>query len=243
MHTAPISPLQHLSEHLQHAIWTGTSLGLSPSLTMSSGHPLLDAHLPGQGWPTRCLIDVLQTHSCLGECRLVWPAAKRMVQQGASVILISPPHTPYLPAWHREGIPAERLIWIQAPDQAARLWATEQALHAKSLTLIMSWLPQARPEQIRRLQAAAKHHPGLFFSIRPLSARHESAATPLRIALELGRTADSMQLRILKRQGAPLDQVLQIPCWPTGLSHLISPHHHAALDRTDTGQPLELSLH
>jgi protein ImuA len=37
-----------------------------------------------------------------------------------------------------------------------RLWATEQILQAGPVGAVLAWLPQARPEQIRRLQIHAQ---------------------------------------------------------------------------------------
>ena len=166
MHTAPLIDRKMLPTELRSTLWTGKSLGEAHTLHLSSGHPALDAQLPGKGWPTQTLIEVLPHHSHLGDVQIFLPAAKKLIRQGGSVILISPRQVPYLPSWMRDGIPPDRLIWIQAQTQADRLWATQKALQAHALTLIACWLPQARPDHMRRLQGYAKQHPGCIYNQR-----------------------------------------------------------------------------
>lgn len=165
-----------------------------------------------------------------------------MIKRGGSLILIAPHLKPYLPAWHQEGIPPDRIILIQASTQAANLWAVEKALQAKSLSMVVSWLPHARPDQMRRLHIHAKQHPGLLFAIRPLATRHEPSPSPLRLVIERSTSTHAIEAQILKRRGAPFDGVVQLPDLPAALGHLIQHHHHVALDRIDTGLPRELAL-
>jgi protein ImuA len=44
-----------------------------------------------------------------------------------------------------------------ARDAAARVWACEQALRCAGVSAVLAWLPQVRPEQLRRLQMAAQN--------------------------------------------------------------------------------------
>ncbi len=243
MHTALKSPLDSLPEHLTQSVWTGLSLCQAHGVTLPSDHPELDAQLPGGGWPSQALTELLHEQAGQGEWRLLMPALRRLVKQGGSVVLISPPHIPYLPALHREGLPPERLIWVDAASQSHRLWATEQALKAPCITAVLSWLPHARPDHIRRLQSCATRHPGLLFVIRPLSARHDASAAPLRLALRQGEAPHPLLVDIIKRKGPLLEQTLTLPSWHKGLATLIPQVSHAALDRTDSRQQPALALH
>lgn len=239
MHTVTKSPLAVLPEHLSQSVWTGVSLAKSHGLTVPSGHPELDAHLPGGGWPAQTLTELLQEQTGLGEWRLVLPSLRRLIKQGASVVLIGSPHPPFLPALQREGIPPDKLIRVDASSQAQRLWATEQAIKAPCLTAVLSWLPHARAEHLRRLQTSAARHPGLLFVMRPLSARHEASAAPLRLVLRLGPLPHPLLVDIIKRKGPMLAQTLTLPHWHQGLAPLIPQVRHAALDRTDSrAQPV-----
>jgi protein ImuA len=44
-----------------------------------------------------------------------------------------------------------QFVWVQAELPAERLWVTEQLIKSNSAGAIVSWLPHARQEQLRRL--------------------------------------------------------------------------------------------
>ena len=148
------------------------------------------------------------------------PALARLVAQGGSVLLVGAPQLPYLPALAREGVRADRVIRIDAEGAAERLWATEQALKAHCVTAVLSWLPQARAEQIRRLQACAGRHPGLFFAFRPARVAQESSAAPLRLHLTLGPCPHPLEVHVIKRRGPLLAEPIVLPHWPLGVADL-----------------------
>lgn len=213
-----------LPEHLAQAVWRGDAMGRVCSTVIPSGHALLDAELPGGGWPCQSMTEVLLAQSAQAEWRLLSPALAQIVTQGGSVLLIAPPHVPHLPGLHKEGLRDDRLIRIDACPPAERLWATEQALKAGCVSAVLSWLPQVRPEQIRRLHACAAQHPGPLFVFRPAKAQADSSAAPLRVLLELGPCPHPLQVHIVKRRGPMLDQPLSLPYWPAGLAPLLPAH-------------------
>jgi protein ImuA len=202
-------------------VWRGDALGSTAHPVIASGHGVLDAELPGHGWPCRNLTDVLCAQGTQAEWRLLSPALARVIDLGGSVMLIGAPCTPHLPGLAREGLRDERLVRIVAPSLSERLWATEQALKARCFTAVLSWLPHARPEQIRRLQACASRHPGLAFVLRPAEARHESSAAPLRVMLDVGPCPHPLRIEIVKRRGPVLEKTLQLAHWPEGLAPLL----------------------
>jgi protein ImuA len=211
-----------LPEHLAQAVWRGDAMGRACSTVIPSGHALLDAELPGGGWPCQSMTEVLLAQSAQAEWRLLSPALAQIVKQGGSVLLIAPPHAPHLPGLFKAGLRDDRLIRIDACTPAERLWATEQALKAGCVSAVLSWLPQVRPEQIRRLHACASQHPGPLFVFRPAKARADSSAAPLRVLLGLGPCPHPLQVQIVKRRGPMLDQPLDLSCWPAGLTPLLS---------------------
>lgn len=219
----PASAPDLLPAHLAQVIWRGDSMGHSQGVTWPSGHPALDAQLPGGGWPAQAMTEILHAQSAQAEWRLLTPVLARLVAQGGSVLLIAPPYRPYLPGLCREGLRDDRLILIDAQTPAERLWATEQALKAPCLSAVLSWLPQVRPEQVRRLQACAHQHAGLFFVFRPLRAQSEASAAPLRLKLSLGPSPHPLQIELLKRRGPALDEPIVLHRWPAGLMPLLPP--------------------
>lgn len=238
MHTVHAAALSALPSHLAQAVWPGCALGSGSSQVMGSGHAALDAELPGGGWPCQALTEILQAQPGLAEWRLLSPVLAQLVRQGGSVLLIGAPHLPQLPALAREGLPAHRLIRVDAHTQAERLWATEQALKAGCVSAVLSWLHQARPEQVRRLHACATQHPGLFFAFRPLRAQSESSAAPLRLTLALGPSPHPLQVQVFKRRGPAQAQALSLMHWPLGLAGLLPP---ALAPTTAPAQPAPLA--
>jgi protein ImuA len=200
-------------------------MGRAGSHAISSGHALLDAELPGGGWPCQSLTEILQasSDSAHAQWRLLSPALAQLVRQGGSVLLIGPPLLPHLPGLCREGLRADRLVRIDASTPSERLWATEQALKAGCVSAVLSWLPQARPDHIRRLHACAARHAGLSFVFRPIKAQADSSAAPLRLVLALGPCPHPLQVDIIKRRGPMLAHTLSLPHWPLGLEAVMPP--------------------
>lgn len=249
----PDMPPLFLPPHLAQAVWFGHAFGAGLAPVLSSGHALLDAELPGGGWPCQALTEVLQAQAGLAEWRLLSPALARVVARGGHVLLLGAPWRPQVAALSREGLPADRLIHIDVHTEAERLWATEQALKAGCLSAVLSWLPQARAEALRRLQACATQHAGPVFVFRPERAAQEASPAPLRVHLGLGPCPHPLLLRLLKRRGPLLEHAIELPHWPQGLAALLpaspgarppavapghprpatheEPQHHAALDR------------
>jgi protein ImuA len=223
MHTVHEAALSALPAHLAQAVWPGHTLGAGGGLVMGSGHPALDAELPGGGWPCQALTEILQMQAGLAEWRLLSPVLAQLVRQGGSVLLIAPPHVPHLPGLAREGLPDHRFIRVDAHTTAERLWATEQALKAGCVSAVLSWLPHVRAQQVRRLHACAAQHPGLFFAFRPLQAQSESSAAPLRLTLGLGPCPHPLQVQLFKRRGPAQDAPLSLAHWPSGLKPLLLP--------------------
>ncbi|MBV8471166.1 MAG: translesion DNA synthesis-associated protein ImuA [Burkholderiaceae bacterium] len=204
-------------------LWRATSLGECKLPTLSSGFPLLDAELPGGGWPTHMLSEILLPHLACAEWRLLGPALRPLLQ-GASarqLLLVNPPHMPHLPGLQAYGITPQQLVWI-APDQPQQiLWALEQAIKANSAAAVLAWLPQASANQIRRLQAMSTASQAPVFVFRPRAAYQQSSAAPLRLMLAIG---DDWQLRVhlLKRRGPAHTGWLQLPALPPQLAEHLS---------------------
>ncbi|MBX9872253.1 MAG: translesion DNA synthesis-associated protein ImuA, partial [Burkholderiaceae bacterium] len=166
-------------------VWRADQLARTPQAVQSSGHAVLDAQLPGGGWPLGSLTEILQAQGGLHEWRLLLPALQAAAQRG-SLVLVGAPHLPYLPVLAALGIAPDRVLRIEARSPAERLWAAEQALRCRELGALLAWLPQARSEQLRRLQLNGQTAQALLFALRPLDAQRESSPAPLRLAVQCG---------------------------------------------------------
>ncbi len=231
--------------HDIHAdVWPAHALSRAALPVLATGEAALDAQLPGGGWPIGALTEILQPPGVHSEWRLLLPALARSGL--GPVLLVGAPHLPFAPALAAQGMAATRLLWVQAEAPAARLWASEQALRCAEVSAVLAWLPQARSEQLRRLQMAAAEYSKLLFVMRPASAQDEASPAALRLfvrpqtqtpAQPVGRSTtptpaavDALQVQLLKRRGPPLAQPLQLTARSSHLNLLLASSQAHALD-------------
>ncbi|BAP79879.1 cell division inhibitor SulA [Pseudomonas sp. MT-1] len=184
-------------------LWRGQPSIVSTS-NQPTGHPTLDAALPGSGWPDSALSELLITTTGIGELRLLWPTLARLTSAGERVVLVAPPHLPFPHAWLAAGIDLRQLSLVQAHGRDA-LWAAEQCLRSGSCGAVLCWPQQADDRALRRLQVAAETGQTLAFAYRSL----REAVNPSPAALRLAVEASPAQVRILKCRGglAPVQPI------------------------------------
>lgn len=190
---------------------------------------MLDAQLPGGGWPVGAVCEILQTPGEHSEWRLLLPALVAQASCGVakgSVVLVGAPQVPFGPGLAAQGLAVHRLLWVNVVEQAPRLWAAEQALRCTEVAAVLVWLPQVRAEQLRRLQIAASAHAKLLFVMRPAPAQAESSPAVLRLLLAGApldaASGDALQVHILKRRGPPLAHGLLLPARSAPLRVLLA---------------------
>ncbi|MGQ0711195.1 MAG: translesion DNA synthesis-associated protein ImuA [Rhodoferax sp.] len=205
-------------------VWRAAELAGAAQPTLGTGVAALDQALPGGGWPLGQLTEVLQEHSGWHEWRLLLPVLRRVGRE-RFVVLVAPPHVPHLAALQVQGLPAQRVLWVQADTPVERLWAAEQALRCHEVGAVLAWLPQARPEQLRRLHLASQGAgaQALVFVFRPWQERHQSSPAPLRLGLG-SQGPQGLELRIFKRRGPLLEQALTLAM---GLPLAVAARHGA----------------
>jgi hypothetical protein len=185
-----------------------------------SGCAELDAHLPGGGWPTASLIEVLLEAPGLGEIQLFVPAllaAQRRSEGDMSwLVLIAPPYEPYAPALAEQGITLERLIVVRPPSATEALWAAEQALSSGVCAVVLLWLKGTDARWLRRLKLAAEAGAALGVLLRP--ERHRFEASPATLRLLLRRGESEPHLELLKVQGGRPGSIQRRTSWaaPSG---------------------------
>lgn len=220
--SAPSSPAAPWPRRVADALWRGHQMGSPISQVLTSGWPALDSQLPGGGWPCRSLTEVLQTCPGANEWRLFAPVLRGLAEAGRALAVVGPPWSPHLPGLQHQGLSPRQMIWVQAESTAERLWACEQLIRANACGALMAWLPQARPEELRRLQVNAQGHDGLVLLFRPAAARQQASPAPLR--LTLSHEADwALRVSVFKRRGAPHLGELRLPSVPGGLQAVLTP--------------------
>jgi hypothetical protein len=173
----------------------------------STGCSSLDARLPGGGWPTASLIEVLLDGTGLGEVQLFLPAlvqCQRRTGQGRTddaswLVWIAPPHEPYAPALAQQGIDLTRLLVVRPASATEALWAAEQALGSGVCAAVLLWLKGTDDRWLRRLKLAAEAGGALGVLFRPERHRFESSPASLRMVVTQGE--HETRLDLLKVQG------------------------------------------
>lgn len=217
MTASPSSALQ-----LPH-VWRVDELGREGDC-IPTGHPELDACLPGGGWPEGHLVELLQARAEAHVWQLALPALSSVVRRKSGpVVLVGAPAQPFGPSLAAQGLASERLLWVRAEKPGALLWSAEQALRCAEVAAVLAWLPQARNPELRRLHLAAHQQQRLLFVIRKPQARTEASPARLRLLLD---GVDEMQVHILKRRGPPLDLPLVLPARPARLEALLQARRH-----------------
>lgn len=211
-------------------VWRGAAPGVAAP-GIASGFAALDAALPGGGWPTGCLVEILPRHEGIGELRLLGPALAGLARSGRCLAWIAPPHLPYAPALAAAGIDPQRLLVVRTRSPQETLWATEQALRSAACGAVLAWPAAPRYPDLRRLQIAAEKSSGLAVLFRAPHVADEASPAPLRLALDTAN--GGLAVRVLKRRGAPLGAPVLLQQPLAARPAATTPADHAM----DRGQP------
>jgi protein ImuA len=234
MHDAALEPIELISpgqnadkqapdvpDALIDSVWRADQLGQAKTFAVGTGFAALDAEIPEGGWPCGCLIEILQPQPSVQEWRLIGPSLRPLLKGGRAVVVVGPPKPLHLPGLRHLGIEEGQLIWIQAGAPSQRLWATEQVLRANAAAAVVAWMPQARPEQLRRLQVLAQACEGPVFICRPLVARHDPSPARLRV-VSRPLVDWQIEVQIVKRRGPAQEVPLRLDSVPGGIEHVLT---------------------
>jgi cell division inhibitor SulA/protein ImuA len=194
-------------------VWRGGELENVVHATVPTGHGALDRELPGGGWPTGTLAEVLHEGVGAGEVSFLAHALAHAAADDRLIAWIHPPYMPYAPALAAAGVPLERLLVVRPASREDALWAAEQAMRSGACGAVLLWLEGARRAKagarredeyaaLRRLQMAAEAGRCMAVYFRPLAA--ERLSTPAHLRVALTRKGTSLEVRIPKRRGPPL---------------------------------------
>jgi hypothetical protein len=194
-------------------VWKLKDASAAPARPVwSTGKSALDARLPGGGWPTASLIEVLLQSTGLGEVQLFLPAlveCQRSTAQGRAeapwIVWIAPPYEPYAPALAQQGIELRRLLVVRPTSAMEALWAAEQALASGVCAAVLLWLKGTDDRWLRRLKLAAEAGGALGVLFRPERHRFEFSPASLRLLMTQD---EEVQVTLLKVQGGRPGPVL-----------------------------------
>ncbi len=183
-------------------VWRGGELERATQPVIATGHAALDRELPGGGWPTGTLSEVLHDAVGIGEVSFLAGALARAGADNRLIAWIDPPHLPYAPSLHVTGIGLDRCLVVRPAHREDSLWAAEQALRSGACGAVLLWLAHDEYAWLRRLQMAAEAGRAMAVLFRSTAA--ERLSTPAHLRVVLSRDEGSLQVRIPKRRGPPL---------------------------------------
>ena len=194
------SRLARLLEH--PALWRGRNAARVP--TWSTGYPMLDAGLPGGGWPRAGLVEILTPQPGVGELHLLIPTLARLTGLAPArwVAWIAPPFEPYAPALAAHDVALDRQLVVRT---RVPLWAMEQALGSGACEAALAWVQAAWPRDLRRLQLATGRGRTLGFVFRSLAAARE--ASPAELRLSIAPRAGGVEVALLKSRGGSRERI------------------------------------
>ena len=166
---------------------------------LSTGHAVLDAALPGSGWPLGAVTELVNDTAGCGELSLLLPVLARLSQENQWISMIDPPWIPYPPALHGHGLALEKLLLIRTQNRDESLWACEQVVRGISGGAVLAWPDTLSFGEVRRLQLAAERTQKTVFLFPDRKAANASSPAALRLQL----TADDgdLQISVLKCRG------------------------------------------
>lgn len=183
-------------------VWRGGELEHAAQPSVATGHAALDRELPGGGWPTGTLSEVLHDGVGIGEITFLTGALTRASEGDRLIAWVNPPHLPYAPALAQSGLPLERCLVVRPLDREDGLWAAEQALRSGACGAVLCWLAHDEYAWLRRLQMAAEAGRAMAVMFRSTAA--ERLSTPAHLRVLLAREDGILKVRIPKRRGPPL---------------------------------------
>ena len=193
-------------------VWRGGELEHVSHPVVATGHEALDRELPGGGWPTATLSEVLHDAAGIGEVSFLAGAIARASSEDRLVAWINPPHLPYAPALAAAGIALPRCLVVRPAHRDDSLWAAEQALRSGACGAVLFWLPSDEYAWLRRLQMAAEA--GRSMAVLFRSSAAERLSTPAHLRVALSREEGELAVRIPKRRGPPLASPVRLALGP-----------------------------
>lgn len=205
---------RHNLEDLHPSLWRASQIARSTRKCVETGHMALSNQLPGGGWPTGEMTEVMVQQSGSGEIRLIGPALIKVAER--KIVLIDPPHPPHAIALAGLGIDVSNVLWIKSSVGADALWAAQTVLKSNSCGAVLMWVNHIRQESLRRLNLAAQSGENLFWIIRPLAAAQDASPSPLRLTVR--PAPEGVTVGFVKRKGPARDEPLFLPLATPGMA-------------------------
>jgi hypothetical protein len=196
-------------------VWRGGELEHATQPSIATGHASLDAQLPGGGWPTGTLSEVMHDAVGIGEVAFLAAALAKAAEGNRLIAWVNAPYLPYAPALAQAGIPLPRCLVVRPAHREDALWSAEQALKSGACGAVLLWLGhevgsrrQDEYAWLRRLQMAAQA--GRSMAVLFRSSAAEKLSSPAHLRVVVAREEGVLKVRIPKRRGPPLAKAIAL---------------------------------
>ncbi len=190
-------------------LWRARQASDEPNASgIASGFAALDQALPGGGWPTGALTELVCEAPGIGEISLLLPALIHLANTRAQswTVWVAPPHMLYAPALVHGGVDLSRTLVVHARQSPDVAWAMEQALRCGACSAVLGWLNRVDDRTLRRLQLAAQSSDAFAVVFR--SAQVLKQSSPALLRAHLMPQGEAMRVRILKCRGSAPSDIL-----------------------------------
>ena len=154
------------------------------SRIVSTGIAALDEMLPYGGWPKHGVVEVAVPDYRVEEIDLVLPALRKLVRQGRSVAMVTPPFTARARLFTDTGINANRVLQVNSHPGRSALWTVESMLETGDFAAVLAW-PECDTELMdKRLGKAAQQGRSLCVLFRYESDTRRRSGIDVRLRLE-----------------------------------------------------------
>ncbi|MFA5631492.1 MAG: diguanylate cyclase [Porticoccaceae bacterium] len=224
-------------------VWRGRRHQGMPHTGVDSGYALLNAELLHGGWPRGTLIEICQK-PFQGDWQLFLPAL-RVHNQGV-IALLNPPAQPFSQAFIQANIDLERLLVINAPDNADFLHCFSEMARSDDCAAMLAWQPRKglSYSNLRKCLLAATLSNAIHALFRPWAAQRESSPAALRISTKY--IDNELEFFIFKQKGIlrsrqPQPVRLPLPeCWQAAQPYCALDHSDIARNQSAGASALNL---
>ena len=207
--------------HSNPNLWRGCDMAGQGFHGIGTGYHELDDILPGRGWPSSGLVEVIARHSGMGELQLLIPLMQSVIKQGKWILCVAPPYLLNAPALTQAGIDIGQILIVKqdTPCKDA-LWSMEKAMQTETCGLVLAWQNWLPGKVLRRLQLAAE----VGDTLAVLFKHNDSKYSPSSLRLHMkGSATDNRdfsraEVTVIKARGNFRPLSAQFSLYPKTLS-------------------------
>jgi len=207
--------------HSNPNLWRGCDMAGQGFHGIGTGYHELDDILPGRGWPSSGLVEVIARHSGMGELQLLIPLMQSVIKQGKWILCVAPPYLLNAPALTQAGIDIGQILIVKqdTPCKDA-LWSMEKAMQTETCGLVLAWQNWLPGKVLRRLQLAAE----VGNTLAVLFKHNDSKYSPSSLRLQIkGSVTDNRdfsraEVTVIKARGNFRPLSAQFSLYPKTLS-------------------------